>query len=75
VYKDETDQGQSDVVQQISEGLKAGKISQATAERTTGALKAGHDIHAHYVKYPKDTAGFESWAREADRLWASVPGL
>jgi flavin-dependent dehydrogenase len=75
LYKDEKDQGQDDVVKQIDEGREAGKISPATAEKITRALKAGKDIYAHYVNYPKNPASFESWAREADRLWASVkPG-
>jgi hypothetical protein len=71
-YEDEKNQGQGDAVQQIGEGRATGRISSAAAEKIIGALKTGKELHAHYINYPKSPAGFESWAREADRLWAST---
>ncbi|MDR2078906.1 MAG: hypothetical protein LBP74_04180 [Treponema sp.] len=71
-YEDENNRSRTDVVQQIAQGREEGRISSAAAEKITGALKTGKDIHVHYVNYPKNPADFESWTREADRLWASV---
>jgi hypothetical protein len=71
-YEDEKNQGQGDAVQQIGEGRATGRISSAMAEKIIGALKTGKELHAHYINYPESPAGFESWVREADRLWAST---
>jgi flavin-dependent dehydrogenase len=71
-YEDEKNQGQGDVVQQIGQGRDAGRISVTAAEKMLRALELGKNMRAHYLQYPENPAGFESWAREADRLWASA---
>jgi flavin-dependent dehydrogenase len=71
-YADEEKRGKGDLVADVIEGRNLGKISAKSAEKMLGALKLGKELYAHYEKYPKDSAGFDAWVQEADRLWALV---
>jgi electron-transferring-flavoprotein dehydrogenase len=71
-YADEEKRGKGDLVTAVKEGQESGNISAAAAERMLKGLRLGKEIHSHYTGYPATPQGFDSWAREADRLWTSI---
>jgi flavin-dependent dehydrogenase len=72
LYTNGERRGQGDLVAAVTAGRDSGKISAKSAEKMLEALKLGQEIYAHYAKFPKDPADFESWTREADALWDTL---
>jgi electron-transferring-flavoprotein dehydrogenase len=74
-YADEEKRGKGDLAAAVKAGRDSGHISAGSAERMLKGLSLGKEIHAHYTTYPETPGQFETWTREADRLWASVLAL
>jgi digeranylgeranylglycerophospholipid reductase len=50
-------------------GVITGKFSYASLKKFLGASSAAGKIKAHYLVYPENPEGFDSWSSKAAQLW------